>query len=131
MYDVISVNSGFLITDLNISTVKAIQHYDDTHEDHPWGWTEYQYYNCDIYPRFLNQFADLGFAFGWEYVLTEDFSYYAYNFPTPNNPNNLVQFRTGKRKQLPRLTKKFKEELEDLSATNELLYTLGKSNGSN
>lgn len=95
-------------------------------------WKEFAVTNYPIYPTTLVRMADLGLAFTWEYMLTEDFSYYAYNFPTEDKPSNLVLFKTGsKRKSFPRLPKKVYEEISKQSAANELLYKLGIKNGTN
>jgi len=127
-----NISNGYLITPLSVERVN--EHYtgiDDTHNDHTWGWSEYSIWDCDIYPDFLNDMANDGIAFGWEYVLTEDFSYFAYNFPTAEKKNNLVCYKSTARKSLPRLTKKLRLELETESSINELtLLCLGiKPNG--
>ena len=106
--------------------------YDDIDEDSSY-WIEFSLWNSDIYQNFLEQLADMGITFAWEYELTEDYSYFAYNFPTIDKPNNLVQYRKdGRTKRIPRITKAKVKELEEISAANWLLFTIGvKSNGTN
>lgn len=106
--------------------------YDNMDEDCSY-WNEYMIWNSDIYPNFLQVAADMGVAFIWEYELTEDYSYFAYNFPTIDKPNQLLQYKKdGKRKGIPRITKKKVKELEEISAANWLLHTIGvKPNGTN
>lgn len=130
--EVLQINNGYLITPCSYDMVNALLGIDECYGDHSWGWAEYAIWSSEyIYPYQLDHLANLGITFGWEYVCTEDFSYYAYNFPTEDSKNNLVTFKTGKRKGLPRLTKKLRKQLEDTSAANELLYKLGLNNGTN
>lgn len=97
-----------------------------------YGWYPYVVYDSSIYPLFLTKLVKLGIAFIWEYECTEDFYYYAYNFPTEENPNNYSYFKTGdRRKKIPHLFKKKLAEVESYSAAQELLYHLGIKNGSN
>ncbi|WAW11637.1 hypothetical protein nACB1_060 [Acinetobacter phage nACB1] len=120
------VNSGYLVTPMNANRVKPFTLFDDTLPDHSWGWPEYALWDSDVYPDFLSDLANKGIAFGWEFAVTEDISYFAYNFPTKESKNNLVWFNsTGRRKSLPRMTKKLRLELETESSINELLFTIG------
>lgn len=130
--EIMQIDHGYLITPCSYDLVNALLGIDECYDDHPWGWAEYAIWSSEhIYPSQLVHLANLGIAFGWEYVCTEDFSYYAYNFPTEDSKNNLVTFKTGKHKSLPRLTKKLRKQLEGTSAANELLYKLGHNNGTN
>ena len=123
--EVIQINNGYLITPCSYDLINALLGVDEKYEDHPWNWPEYAIWStAQIYPKQLKHLADLVIAFGWEFVCTEDFSYYAYNFPTEDSKNNLITFKTGKRKDLPHLTKKLRKQLEGTSAANELLYKL-------
>lgn len=131
---VITINHGYLVTPVKPETLNHFSdiHSDDIHEDHDWGWPEYSYWHEEdvVYPAMLKRLANAGLVFGWEFACTEDFSYYAYNFPTEESKNNLVYFKTGKRKSLPHLSKKNRKIYEDISIVNELLLRLGVPNGS-
>ena len=131
LHNVTQICSGYLATPFNSSHLRNFIYHDDLHDDHASGWPEYSLWQSDVYPPLLNTLADMGIPFIWEFVLTEDFSYFAYNFPTDDKPNNLVHYKTGKRKRAPHLTKKMKAELEIINAANTLLYELGIKNGSN
>lgn len=124
--------TGYLSTPVDMDTVKEITNFDDwVQTNETYGWDEYSVGN-GIYPEFLILLADKGLAFHWEYQLTEDFSYYAYNFPTEESKNNLFAFKTGDKHRLPRISKKRLRSIESTSAANELvLLTLGNKNGSN
>lgn len=126
-------NIAIIGSPASMDTMQAMTDYDEwvnTRDDY--GWDEYSMYESYIYPYLLTEMAKAGIAFTWEYRLTEDFSYYAYNFPTEDNPVNLVHFKTGdKRKNFPRLSKKARQQIESTSAANELLYNMGIKNGSN
>lgn len=129
---VIQIDHGYLITPCSYDLVNALLGIDKCYDDHAWGWDEYAIWSSEhIYPNQLEYLAKLGIAFGWEFVCTEDFSYFAYNFPTEESKNNLITFKTGRRKGLPRLPKKLRKQLEGPSAANELLYKLGHNNGTN
>ena len=130
--DLCNINSGYLASPACMDLLKEVTDFDEwiITRDNP-AWDEYRI-ETDIYPEFLTTLVHLGIAFIWEYDLTEDFQYVAYNFPTEDKPMNYGQFRTGERgKKLPRFTKKFLKETESTSAANELLYKLGHANGSN
>lgn len=132
---VITINHGYLVTPIKPDTIAhfADSGSDTDHDDHSWGWPEYAYWleeDAVVYPAILKRLANAGLVFGWEYVCTEDFSYFAYNFPTEESKNNLVYFKTGKRKNLPHLSKKNRKIYEDISIVNELLLRLGVPNGS-
>lgn len=131
--EICSIECGYLSSPAQMDTLKNLTDFDEwvqAREDY--GWEEYSNYTTFIYPYFLTEMAKLGIAFTWEYQHTEDFSYYAYNFPTEDKPVNLVQFKTGdKRKNFPRMSKKALSQIETTSAANELLYQMGIKNGSN
>ena len=130
---IIVVNNGYLITPAKRETLKELGtgYWNDTHLDHSWGWPEYAFWNLDyVFPSFLDNLAKAGIAFGWECICTEDFSYYAYNFPTEDSKNNMVIYRTGRRKGLPFLSVKNRKIHEGNSVVNEFLDRLGVPNGS-
>lgn len=131
--EISQVETGYISSPASMDTLKAITDFDEWVQQHEsYNWDEYSIYSSYIYPYLLTELARLGIAFTWEYQLTEDFSYYAYNFPTEDNPVNLVYFQTGnRRKNFPRLSKKVRQQIESTSAANELLYTMGIKNGSN
>lgn len=131
--EIYEISSGYISTPMNSELLVELISYDQYVSEHGiTSWKEFTVTNYPIYPTTLVRMADLGIAFTWEYMLTEDFSYYAYNFPTEDKPSNLVLFKTGsKRKSFPRLPKKVYEEISKQSAANELLYKLGISNGTN
>lgn len=123
---IVTINHGFLATPITEESLIALGVlHDDVLEDHDYAWLEYAAWDSNVYPDYLNEMAKQGLAFMWEYVLTEDFSYFAYNFPTEESPNNLVHYRTGKRKTKPRVSKKLLKQYESTSAANELLFRLG------
>lgn len=126
LQEIVVVNNGYLATPVEEeSLIQLGAMYDDVIENHDYNWPEYAAWDANVYPDFLVMMAEHGLAFMWEYVLTEDFSYFAYNFPTEESPNNLVHFRTGKRKKKPRVSKKLLKQYESTSAANELLFRLG------
>lgn len=127
VFDICQIMQGYLSTELKFDVIKAkFQTPDDVHEDHPYGWQEYAYWGCNTYPDFLNELAEAGIAFSWEFDCTEDFHYGAYNFPTEDSHNNLVIWDSrGKRKSKPSLSKKKLNQISEISAANELLYILG------
>lgn len=128
--DPIPIGHGYLITPLSQQTVEMHFSFNEIYGDHAYKWPEYAIWDMDsIYPRELKILAEKGLAFLWEYICTEDFSYFAYNFPTEDKPNNLTFFKTGKRKCAPKLSKKLRLQIEKTSAANELLYHLGIDNG--
>lgn len=131
LFDVTQINNGYLITPFDYQTLRDYCYVNNTHNDHPTGWPEYSYWSCDTYPSWLNDLANAGIPFLWEFTLTEDFSYFAYNFPTDDQANCLKSFKTGRRKRLPHVSVKFRKELEVLNATNTLLLQLGFKHGSN
>lgn len=125
-------NTGYLITPMSKARLSEYMAIDEDYDDHDWLWKEYATWNSDIYPEFLGLLADHGIAFGWEFVLTEDFSYYAYNFPTPEKKNNLICYSSKSKHSLPRMTKKLRLQLETESSINELLLSIGiKPDGTN
>ena len=125
-------NAGYLITPMRKARLSEYMHIDADYDDHEWPWREYATWNTDIYPNLLALLADLGIAFGWEFVLTEHFSYYAYNFPTPEKKNNLICYSSKSKHSLPRMTKKLRLQLETESSINELLLSIGiKPDGTN
>lgn len=125
-------NSGYLITPMSKARLSEYMDIEQDYYDHEWLWTEYATWNSDIYPEFLGLLADHGIAFGWEFVLTEHFSYYAYNFPTPEKKNNLICYSSMSKHSLPRMTKKLRLQLETESSINELLLSIGiKPDGTN
>ena len=125
-------NAGYLITPMSKARLSEYMHIDADYDDHEWPWREYATWNTDIYPNLLALLADLGIAFGWEFVLTEHFSYYAYNFPTPEKKNNLICYSSKSKHSLPRMTKKLRLQLETESSINELLLSIGiKPDGTN
>lgn len=131
--EISEINTGYISSPADMDTIRRIADFDEwVQQREDYNWEEYSIYTSYIYPYLLTELARLGIAFTWEYQLTEDFSYYAYNFPTEDNPVNLVQFKTGnKRKNFPRLSKKARKQIETTSAANELLYIMGIKNGSN
>ena len=125
-------NAGYLITPMARERLAEYMDIDSDHDDHEWSWQEYATWDTNIYPNFLALLADLGIAFGWEFVLTEHFSYYAYNFPTPEKKNNLICYSSKSKHSLPRMTKKLRLQLETESSINELLLSIGiKPDGTN
>ena len=125
-------NAGYLLTPMSKERLSEYMDIDADYDDHEWSWREYATWNSDIYPNFLALLADLGIAFGWEFVLTEHFSYYAYNFPTPEKKNNLICYSSKSKHSLPRMTKKLRLQLETESSINELLLSIGiKPDGTN
>ena len=118
-------NAGYLITPMAKERLSEYMGIDADYDDHEWPWREYATWRRDIYPNFLELLADLGIAFGWEFVLTEHFSYYAYNFPTPEKKNNLICYSSKSKHSLPRMTKKLRLQLETESSINELLLSIG------
>ena len=133
MEPVSDINCGYLATPMQMDNVKELTDFDDWCQEHEHtGWDEYSISSSDVYPVILNTLIRLGLAFTWEYQFTEDFSYYAYNFPTEDNFQNFGTFKTGdKRKNFPRLSKKTLNQIESTSAANELLYQMGIKNGTN
>lgn len=127
------INCGYLATPMQMDNVKELTDFDEWCQEHEHtGWDEYSISSSYVYPEILNTLIHLGLAFTWEYQFTEDFSYYAYNFPTEDNFQNFGTFRTGdKRKNFPRLSKKKLNQIESTSAANELLYQMGIKNGTN
>ena len=125
-------SAGYLITPMAIERLSEYMDIDADFNDHAWPWTEYATWNSAVYPEFLGLLADHGIAFGWEFVLTEHFSYYAYNFPTPEKKNNLICYSSKSKDSLPRMTKKLRLQLETESSINELLLSIGiKPDGTN
>ena len=125
-------NAGYLVTPMAIERLSEYMDIDADFNDHAWPWTEYATWNSAVYPEFLGLLADHGIAFGWEFVLTEHFSYYAYNFPTPEKKNNLICYSSKSKDSLPRMTKKLRLQLETESSINELLLSIGiKPDGTN
>lgn len=125
-------NAGYLITPMSKVRLSEYMHIDQDYDDHEWLWKEYATWNSVVYPEFLELLADHGIAFGWEFVLTEHFSYYAYNFPTPEKKNNLICYSSKSKHSLPRMTKKLRLQLETESSINELLLSIGiKPDGTN
>ena len=125
-------NAGYLITPMSKERLVDFMDIDQDYDDHDWLWREYVTWHTAIYPKFLGLLADHGIAFGWEFVLTEDFSYYAYNFPTPEKKNNLICYSSKSKHSLPRMTKKLRLQLETESSINELLLSIGiKPDGTN
>ena len=125
-------SAGYLITPMAIERLSEYMDIDADYDDHEWPWTEYATWNSAVYPEFLGLLADHGIAFGWEFVLTEHFSYYAYNFPTPEKKNNLICYSSKSKDSLPRMTKKLRLQLETESSINELLLSIGiKPDGTN
>lgn len=131
--DPTEIMCGYLTTPANMHLVKKLISYDERIEANPrTSWDEYGVSGTSIYPHFLNILVDGGIAFGWEYMCTEDFSYFAYNYPTEDTPTGIHFFNSsGRRKQLPRITQAQRSAIETTSAANELLYTMGIKNGSN
>lgn len=125
------VERGYLCTPADMDLVKNLTDFDEYIDPHTrTGWSEYSISAEEIYPYFLTQLAKAGIAFGWEYQHTEDMSYFAYNFPTEEQPVNLHHFSSiGKRKQLPYLNKTKRSDIETTSAANELLYQMGINYG--
>lgn len=119
------IGTGYLITPMNQHRLQLFTDWDQVHDDHIWVWPEYALWDTDVYPQFLEDLAKEGVAFGWEYMCTEDFSYFAYNFPTQESRNNLICYNSFGRKRLPKLTKKLRLQYETESSINELLLTLG------
>ena len=125
-------NAGYLITPMAKERLSEYMDIDTDYDDHDWLWREYATWHTAIYPEFLGLLADRGIAFGWEFVLTEHFSYYAYNFPTPEKKNNLICYSSESKHSLPRMTKKLRLQLETESSINELLLSIGiKPDGTN
>jgi len=125
-------NAGYLITPMAGERLSKYMDIDADFNDHAWPWTEYATWDSAVYPEFLGLLADHGIAFGWEFVLTEHFSYYAYNFPTPEKKNNLICYSSKSKDSLPRMTKKLRLQLETESSINELLLSIGiKPDGTN
>ena len=125
-------NAGYLITPMAVERLSEYMDIDADFNDHAWPWTEYATWDSAVYPEFLGLLADHGIAFGWEFVLTEHFSYYAYNFPTPEKKNNLICYSSKSKDSLPRMTKKLRLQLETESSINELLLSIGiKPDGTN
>lgn len=131
--EIYRVENGYLSSPANMDLLKVGTNFDEwVQEREDYEWDEYAIGTLQVYPDFLDILANAGIAFTWEYQCTEDFSYYAYNFPTEDSPVNLVQFKTGdKRKGFPRMSKKKLNIIESTSAANELLFQLGIENGSN
>lgn len=126
--------TGYLSTPVTGMALRGVMNWDEKLPDREdTSWPEYSIYQSYAYPEALNELVKLGIAFTWEYEITEDFSYYAYNFPTESNPHNYGIFKTGdKRKKFPRLSNKQIKAIESTSAANWLLYTIGvKPNGTN
>ena len=125
-------NAGYLITPMAVERLSEYMDIDADFNDHAWPWAEYATWDSAVYPEFLGLLADHGIAFGWEFVLTEHFSYYAYNFPTPEKKNNLICYSSKSKDSLPRMTKKLRLQLETESSINELLLSIGiKPDGTN
>ena len=131
--EIYAVENGYLSSPADEDLLKSVTEFDEwVQEREDYVWDEYVINSIYIYPDFLSSLAKAGIAFTWQYECTEDFSYYAYNFPTEDSPVNLVQFKTGeKRKGFPRMSKKKLNIIESTSAANELLFQLGIENGSN
>lgn len=131
--EIYAVENGYLSSPADEDLLKSVTEFDEwVQEREDYAWDEYVINSIYIYPDFLSRLANAGIAFTWQYECTEDFSYYAYNFPTEDSPVNLVHFKTGdKRKGFPRMSKKKLNIIESTSAANELLFQLGIENGSN
>ena len=125
------VECGYLASPASMDNIKVLADFDEwvqAREDYD--WEEYSIATDYYYPWFLPLIARKGIAFTWQYQLSEDFSYYAYFFPTEDGEQNIVYFKTGdKRKSFPFLTKRKLNQIETTSAANELLYQLGIKNG--
>lgn len=130
--DVCDIVCGYLATPVDMDIIKELTDFDERSGNRcDTGWDEYTI-SGSIYPIFLEQLVKMGVAFIWDFYLTEDFKYSAYNFPTEDNHQNYGSFKTGdRRKNVPRLSKKLLKQVESTSAANELLYTMGIKNGSN
>ena len=130
--DVYQNECGYLSTPADMDLIKRLTEFDEWVQEHSvTGWDEYSVTGTDVYPYFLTLLIRAGIAFAWTYESTEDFAYFAYNFPTEDKPQNYEIFRTGKRKGFARMSKKLRKQIESTSAANELLYTMGIKNGSN
>lgn len=127
------IQRGFLNTPVNMDIIKDMTDFDEWTQEHTrTHWDEYSISCEEVYPSFLSKLAKLGLAFGWEYEHTEGMYHFAYNFPTEDKPTNLVHYSSvGRRKTLPYLTRKMRDQIETTSAANELLYILGIKNGTN
>lgn len=100
----------------------------DNMEGHDYGWNDYRVdvddWSC--YPDFLDKLVEAGIAFTWEYLCTEDMSYFAYNFPTEGKPQNYGTFNSRtKRKNFPRMSKKALKHTEQETYNNLLLLNIG------
>lgn len=128
--EIYQIECGYLSTPADMDLVKNMTNFDEWVQEHSvTGWSEYSISGTDCYPIFLTQLVKMGIAFAWTYEHTEDFSYFAYNFPTEDKPVNYEFFHTGRRKGFARMSKKYRNQIETTSAANELLYQLGIKNG--
>lgn len=130
--DVDFVGKAYIVTPASYDLLRGLFILGDQYGDHPFSWNEYQADNVvRVVPPAVHRMAKLGLAFIWEYVLTSHDSYFAYNFPTEDSPNNLIIYKSNSRRHGPKLSKKKRLETEKTSAANELLFKLGLQNGKN
>ena len=81
--EIYQTESGYISSPASMDIIKNFTGFDEwvqEREDYDWG--EYVISSSSVYPHYLTELAKAGIAFTWEYESTEDFSYYAYNFPT-------------------------------------------------
>lgn len=133
--DVNHIGQAYIISPISYDLLKRLFDLGEKCEGHPILWDEYQVDNKEgldlVIPPTLHRVAQLGLAFIWEYALTSHDSYFAYNFPTEDSPNNLIIYKSNSRRHGPKLSKKKRLETEKTSAANELLFKLGLQNGKN
>lgn len=133
--DVVHIGQAYIVSPMSYDLLKSFFTLGEKYEDHPFLWDEYHVEDREsmgtVIPLTLQRVAELGLAFIWEYALTSHDSYFAYNFPTEDSPNNLTVYKSNSRRHGPRLSKKMRLEVEKTSAANELLLKLGLQNGKN
>lgn len=129
------IGKAYLVTPVTEEILKGYLDVMYTDDGHSIGWPEYDVETRELYDKVIPHevclMAEAGLAFLWEFCLTNFDSYFAYNFPTEESPNNLVIYRSTSRRRSPKLSKKKRVEIEKTSAANELLIKLGIQNGTN
>lgn len=131
--DVHEINSGYLASPVLMDTFKSITNFDEcTTKREDTGWDEYVISCSYPYPDFLKVLYELGIPFQWEYQFTEDFSYYAYFFPTEDDPTYHGFYSTTDRKNKPKGLRKKLNAINTFAAASELLFKIGVNpNGTN
>lgn len=128
-----NVNCGYISTPVSEEVVTKFVGYDScVQRREDTDWFEYSVTCSNTYPSFLNELFQAGIPFFWEFNFTEDFSYYAYFFPTEDNPTYHGIYSTTDRKNKPKGLRKNLKAINTFAAASELLFKIGVNpNGTN